>query len=220
MKITVYSIKGSAGKTPISTNIALDNNYCVGTNESIDCYSHLLGKEQFIKVKQNEEFPVFSQETDIVFDLSGSIGDKALSITSAIKQSNVVIVPIYNHVRSLQGGISTILEIAHFTKKIIVVATKLKKNPKVIKSLKERNIKKYSWINDCEDFLNIKKQVESNINFQVPLMPLKFSNGFDVVDDEEKSIIQLVQSNKLYNHYYKTEARQLLQIYKLIRSYE
>ena len=138
MKITVYSIKGSAGKTPIATNIALDHEYCVGTNESIDCYSHLLGKEQYIKVGQNKEFPKFAKETDIVFDLSGSIGDKALSITSAIKQSNVVIVPIYNHIRSLQGGISTILEVAHFTKKIIVVATKLRKSNKVIKDLKEK----------------------------------------------------------------------------------
>jgi len=29
MKITVYSTKGSAGKTPIATNIALDRGYAV-----------------------------------------------------------------------------------------------------------------------------------------------------------------------------------------------
>ncbi len=29
MKITVYSVKGSAGKTPIATNIALDKGYAI-----------------------------------------------------------------------------------------------------------------------------------------------------------------------------------------------
>ena len=127
MKITIYSIKGSAGKTPIATNIALDLGYCVGTNESIDCYSHLLSDEQFIRIGQNEEFPKFSDDTNIVFDLSGSIGDRAVSITSAIKQSDVVVVPIYNHLRSLQGGITTIIEVQQFNTNIVVVATKLKK---------------------------------------------------------------------------------------------
>jgi len=220
MKITVYSIKGSAGKTPIATNIALDHEYCVGTNESIDCYSHILDKEQYIKVGQNEEFPKFAKETDMVFDLSGSIGDKALSITSAIKQSNVVVVPIYNHVRSLHGGISTILEVSNFTKNIVVVATKLKKSKEYLKKRKTGVINKYSWREDCEDFLNIKKQVEANVDFKIPIMPLRFSNGFDIVDDEEKSIIQLVKSSKLYNHYYRIEAIQLSKIYKLLKNYE
>ena len=65
MKITLYSIKGSAGKTPIATNIALDLGYCIGTNEGIDCYSHLFTDEQFIRVGQNEEFPKFTDDTDV-----------------------------------------------------------------------------------------------------------------------------------------------------------
>jgi MinD-like ATPase involved in chromosome partitioning or flagellar assembly len=220
MKITVYSIKGSAGKTPIATNIALDLGYCVGTNESIDCYSHLLKEDQYVRVGQNDAFPHFTSDTDVVFDLSGSIGDKALSITSAIKQSNVVIVPIYNHVRSLQAGISTILEVEQFTKNIIVVATKLKKN-KDNKRKKESNlvIKDYNW-DACEDFLNIKRQVDNNINYEIPILPLKMSNGFDVVDDEEKSIVQMVNASNLYKYYYKTESEQMLKIYNLLKEYQ
>ena len=34
MKITVYQAKGAAGKTPIATNIALDREYAIGTNEA------------------------------------------------------------------------------------------------------------------------------------------------------------------------------------------
>jgi hypothetical protein len=221
MKVTVYSIKGSAGKTPISTNIALDYGYCVGTNESIDCYSDLLDTDQYIRVGQNEEFPIFTKDTNIVFDLSGSISDKSLSITSAIKQSNLVIVPIYNHIRSLQGGISTILEVQQFTKNIIIVATKLKRSKPNTKGKKKEgnlSIKEYDW-EKSDDFLNIKNQIKNNINFEIPILPLKFSNGFDVVDDEEKSIKQLVKSSQLYKYYYQTEADQLSKIYNLMQTY-
>tara|TARA_B100000780_G_scaffold254476_1_gene202614 strand:+ start:312 stop:989 length:678 start_codon:yes stop_codon:yes gene_type:complete len=224
MKITLYSIKGAAGKTPISTNIALDLGYCVGTNEGIDCYSHLLDDDRFIRVGQNDEFPNFTNDTNIVFDLSGSISDTSVSITSAIKQSDVVIIPIYNKLRSLQGGIATILEVEQFTKNIIVVATQLKKSKaKVANKKKEQplilNKDSYDWTT-CEDFQNIKKQVEANIDYDLPIMPLKWSNGFDTVDDEEKSLIQLVESNNLYKHHYSVEAEQIRSIYKVIENYE
>jgi len=220
MKITVYNIKGSAGKTPLSTNIALDHGYCIGTNESINVYSDLFEEEQQLVVGQSEEFPLLSKDTDIVFDLSGAISNKSLSITSAIKQSNVVIVPIYNHLRCLQGGIQTILEVAQFTKNIIVVATKLTKS-KVVGKKKEGNLSigPYDWTTS-EDYINIKKQVEANIDFSLPILPLKFSNGFDLVDDEEKSLIELTQSSNLLKHRYGIEAEQLNNIYQEISNHE
>ena len=221
MKITIYSIKGSAGKTPIATNIALDYGYCVGTNEGIDCYSHFLSEDQYLRIGQNEEFPKFTDDTDVVFDLSGSIGDKAVSITSAIKQSNVVVVPIYNQVRSLQGGITTILEVLPFTKNIVVVATKLKKTKSESKVKKEGDlvIGEYDW-EESEDFVNIKRQLEASEMGDIPIVPLKYSNGFDMVDNEEKSILQLVESNNLYKHFYKTEAKQMRDLYNLLQKYE
>lgn len=220
MKITVYNIKGSAGKTPLSTNIALDHGYCVGTNESINVYSDLFDDEQLLIVGQSEDFPLLSKDTNIVFDLSGAISNKSLSIISAIKQSNVVIVPIYNHIRCLQGGIQTILEVSQFTKNIIVVATKLTKT-KVQGKKKEGDltIGLYDWTTS-EDFKNIKKQVESNIDFTLPILPLKFSNGFDLVDDEEKSLIELTKSSNLLKHRYGIEADQLSLIYQEISNYE
>ena len=56
MKITVYSVKGSAGKTPIATNIALDREYALGTNEPY----HIL--DSFI---QNDNFDI-KATSDIV----------------------------------------------------------------------------------------------------------------------------------------------------------
>jgi hypothetical protein len=171
-------------------------------------------------VGQSESFPILSEDTDIVFDLSGAISNKSLSITSAIKQSNVVIEPIYNHIRCLQGGIQTILEVAQFTKNIIVVATKLTKT-KTQGKKKEGDLKigLYDWTTS-EDFQNIKKQVEANVDFNLPILPLKFSNGFDLVDDEEKSLIELTESSNLLKHRYGIEALQLKRIYKEISNYE
>ena len=164
---------------------------------------------------QNEEFPLLTSDTNIIFDLSGSISDSSLSITSAIKQSDLVIVPIYNHTRSLQGGIQTILEVQQFTINIIVIATKLKKSRS--KGKKEGRV--YDWI-QSDDYTNIASQIRANIDYDIPILPLKYSNAFDVVDDEEKSIIELVESNNLYKYYYSIEAQQVKNIYKLIKNYE
>jgi hypothetical protein len=220
MKVTVYSIKGSAGKTPISTNIALDLGYCVGTNESINVYGDMFSEDQVLRVGQNEEFPQLTKDTDIVFDLSGSISDKSLSITSAIKQSDIVIVPIYNHLRSLQGGIQTILEVEQFTKNIVVVATKITKTKyKGKKKEGDLGLGAYDWKTSA-DFINIANQVKNNIDFDIPVLPLKFSNGFDLVDDEEKSLIELAESSKLLKYRYGIEVKQLKEIYKVIKNYE
>lgn len=51
----------------------------------------------------NEAFPVFDPYVDVVFDLAGSLSKDALSITSAISQSDVVIVPICNEVKAINA---------------------------------------------------------------------------------------------------------------------
>jgi hypothetical protein len=108
--------------------------------------------------------------------------------------------------------------VSQFTKNILVVATQLRKSKIYKKKEGSLAVKSYDW-SKTEDFLNIEKQVKANIDFFIPILPLKFSNGFDVVDDEEKSIKQLVESSKLHKHYYQTEANQLSEIYKLIDTY-
>jgi len=76
----------------------------------------------------------------------------------------------------------------------------------------------YNW-EECDDFINIKNQLHKH-NIDVPILPLKYSNGFDVVDDEEKSILQLIETNNLYKHHYKVEAQQLQKFYNLLKDYE
>jgi len=125
MKITVYSVKGSAGKTPIATNIALDKGYAIGTNELYHVFDSFFPEEKLLPIEPHEKFPEIPETIDIVFDLAGSISREASSISSAIEQSDLVIVPIYNEIKSLNAGIHTIIEVSNFTKNIIVIATKL-----------------------------------------------------------------------------------------------
>ena len=98
MRIAVYSSKGSAGKTPISANIALDKGFCIGTNEAFHIYDSLINDNQLIALDTEEPFPpeLADMDIDIVFDLAGSISKLAVSITSALSMADVVLVPIYN----------------------------------------------------------------------------------------------------------------------------
>ena len=70
MKITVYSTKGSAGKTPIATNIALDQGFMIGTNEPYHVYDSFIPAEQLISIGLNEPFPILPESCNIVFDLA------------------------------------------------------------------------------------------------------------------------------------------------------
>ncbi|PAJ74994.1 hypothetical protein CJF42_07220 [Pseudoalteromonas sp. NBT06-2] len=60
-------------------------------------------EEDFLSLDLNDEFPFIPDDIDIVFDLAGSISKSSLSISSAIKQSDLVLIPIYNEVKSIKA---------------------------------------------------------------------------------------------------------------------
>lgn len=202
MIVTVYSTKGSAGKTPIATNIALERDYALGTNEPYHVFDSFIPEERLLTVEPDEAFPLIPKEIDIVFDLAGSIAKTANSIVSALRQSDLVIVPIYNEIKSLKSGIHTILEVGNFTQQIVVVATKLEKHRKEIF---------VDW-KDSEDFKNIAQAVQSNIGFQVPIFPLKYSKVFDLIFEQEKSITEIMKHDPLASYTYRDVAKQFGQL--------
>lgn len=205
MKITVYQAKGAAGKTPIATNIALDREYAIGTNEAFHVYDTFIPDERLLALDLSESFPEIPEDIDIVFDLAGSISAHSHSITSAIRQSDLVIVPIYNEVKSLHGGVGTLREIAKlgYTGNILVVATKLKKGKK------EQFDKDWT---ESSDFQNVAGAVQE-AGFDVPVLPLKLSAVFDVIFEREKSIHQLRESDPLAAYTYRDIAAQFDAIY-------
>jgi cellulose biosynthesis protein BcsQ len=208
MKITVYSVKGSAGKTPIATNIALDKGYALGTNELYHVFDGFIPEARLLPIEPHESFPEIPEGIDIVFDLAGSLSKQSPSIFSAIQQSDLVIVPIYNEIKSLNGGVHTILEVASITKNIIVVATKLQKQKNDIFT-----DWKYSG-----DFKNIEAVVKSKINFDVPIFPLKFSKVFDAIFEKEKSIKQIADDDALSKYTYRDVVKQFDEIYSFIEN--
>lgn len=209
MKIAVYSSKGSAGKTPISTNIALDKDFCIGTNEAFHVYEGFIPDNQLIALHTEEAFPsdLVEHDIDIVFDLAGSISKLAVSISSALKMADVVIVPVYNEYKALVASLNTINQIREINTNIVVVATKLQKQ--------KRDVFTNDWT-QSEDFKNIESAVRSKFGSDIPVLPLKFSKVFDNIFEEQKSIKQMMNATGLAKHTYKDVAKQFDEIYKVI----
>jgi cellulose biosynthesis protein BcsQ len=209
VKIAVYSSKGSAGKTPISANIALDKSFCIGTNEAFHIYDSLIEDSQLIALDTEEPFPseLIDMDIDIVFDLAGSISKLAVSITSALSMADIVIVPIYNEYKSLVAGLNTINQIREYNKNIVVVATKLQKG--------KRETFAGDW-SQSVDYKNIRDAVHNKFGVQLHVLPLKFSKVFDNIFEEQKSIQQMVQSGGLAKYNYREVAQQFEDIYKAI----
>ena len=210
MKITVYNTKGWAGKTPIATNIALDRDYAVATNEPYHVYTGFIPDDRLLSVDLNDAFPLVPNNIDIVFDLAWSISKTAHSITSAISQSDLVLVPIYNEVKSMRAGLNTLAEVLDLNKNVVVIATKLQKKNK-LDTFKD-------W-SSCSDFLNIREAVSKNIGSEISVLPLKFSRVFDTLFEEEKSIAQLMKKSGLLAYQYREVAKQFEKIYHLIDQY-
>lgn len=207
MKIAVYSAKGSAGKTPIATNIALDREYALGTNEHFHVFDGFIPDERLLALGGAEAFPNIPDDIDIVFDLAGSITENSLSITSALEQIDLAIVPVFNEVKCLRSGIGTIREIKRFTDSILVVATKLNKHRK------DRFTDDWT---ECTDFRNIQAQLQASLDFDVEILPLKFSSVFDAIFEQEKSISQIMESNALAKFNYRSVNEQFNAIYQYI----
>lgn len=199
MKITVYNMKGSAGKTPIATNIALDREYALATNEPYNLLDTILPEERLFSLQPDEAFPSFPDGIDVVFDLAGLMSrDARPSIVSAVSQSNVVLVPIYNELKCIHAGIHTIRELQPYNKNIVVVATKL---------IKRKGETFTDW-NASEDAKNITAVVEHAIGKGIPILPLKFSRVFDTIFEQERSIRHLMEDDALARYTYREVASQ------------
>ncbi len=209
MKITVYSSKGSAGKTPISFNIARDRDYYVGTNEIEHVYDLVFPDEQVMAVEPETEFPELPAEVDIVFDLAGSLSrGNSPSIISAVKQSDLVIVPIWNEIKSIRGGIFSIREILAHNQNILVVATKLQKG---------RNEAFGDDWTLSEDFVNVRDTINTALDIAIPVLPLKYSTVFDTIFGRNQSINQICSSGFGLDRYtYRSVNQQFDEIYKHI----
>lgn len=194
MKVTVFSKKGGAGKTPLSYALAKDKGFFVATNE-VDTYSGILDKSQVDVVDYADPFPDYKKNTqNVVFDLSGTIGKTALSILSAIKQSDVVVIPVFNDPISVLGFHRTVVEVFPRNQNIIVVATKIERSS----SDKERMLADYT---NAAEFLEIKKyikrEVEPSVGVSLPIFPTAKTKLYSRMIAEAKSMKELLEESPL-----------------------
>jgi cellulose biosynthesis protein BcsQ len=207
MLVTVYNVKGGAGKTPISVNIALDKGWAIATNEPyhvLDGFDpEVLPDDRVLSVPMEKPFPKFPDTYNVVFDLAGSISTHAESIKSAIAQSDLVIVPIYNEIKCLTAGLHTINEVSSLNSNIVVAATKLQKKRKEV-------FTDWSESGDCT---NIREYVERHISKKIKVFPLKFSTAFERIFEDEKSILQLMDDDPLLGRAYQDVAKQFDDLY-------
>jgi len=206
MKIAVYNIKGSTGKTPIATNIAFDLGYAVVTNEKYHILGDIFPEERVMQVPANKPFPRFPNDLDVVFDLGGFIEGGTPSVASALGQADIVIIPVNNELKALRNTIHTIEEVSPINSNILVVGTKLEK--------KDKASGKWEL---GDDFQNIKRVIHSVTGKEYPILPLKLSKVFEAIFDEEKSIKQIVNEGGLAAYTYNEVAQQFSDIYTFLK---
>lgn len=121
MKILIYNIKGGQGKTDIALNLAITLDYNLITNEPLSPVEIVLEKDTFIKLGRDEDLPELSEEYDIIYDFGGYLDKRAIK---ALKQSNLVIVPVLNEFKDVYTTVNFIQEIEEYNHNIIIVVNK------------------------------------------------------------------------------------------------
>lgn len=209
MKICIYSFKGSAGKTPLAVELALSWGWHVATNEDYSMLDKVIPEDFLIEVEANKAFPEFADEANVIFDLGGFVSNARASVVSAIEQSDVVLVPIYNESKAIYRGIATILEVREANPNIVILATKLtKKSGEVLQGGDWRT---------SQAFQNIKTLVEEQAGQEYPMFPLKFSKAYEDIFDHEASIESICEQDPLLRHTYRDVRDQLQTLKSYLR---
>lgn len=214
MKICVYSEKGGAGKTPIATNLMLELDMAVATNQhntGFRFYDCLTDGESLFTVSLEAPFPNWPSDVDVVFDLAGAISRLAKSVSSALLQSDVVLIPVFNDLEALPRSVQTLKEVQSlkgFKGRIAFVATRLKKRTG------DSGNDARMW----RDFQSIAVHLhEAGVHEEIPIFPLRETEAFHSVVENELSINQLRERSPLARWTYRSIAPEFDAIISFIK---
>lgn len=115
MIISVLSLKGGVGKTPISFTLAKDLNLDLQSNDNSIIESIYPGRARIGKIELKD---------NTVYDFGGFAD---VGIIPVIKESNAVIVPCSPDYNAIMRGIETLETVSKHNKNIIVAITKTEK---------------------------------------------------------------------------------------------
>lgn len=190
-KIAIWNIKGRVGKSPIATELALRNEWAIATNEDLDdvVVDSLLPEDSLLIVHEGEAFPDMT-EYDVVFDLKGSLTQSsAPSITSALSQADMVLVPTVALSPTLIKTNRTLNEIKSFKpellEKTIIIATHIKTRGKYSRDPL-----------DGEQCQLIRQAIHEGTGLDLPMLALMETTAFEWSLNNGVSVQEMVHGRK------------------------
>ena len=124
-KITVYSLKGGQGKTSVSVNLALEEDYGIITNDYYSPIELVLPEERYLKLRPEDDLPSAEDLNGarIIFDCGGYLDSRVIP---ALEMSSWVIIPIAEYDTLCgKGLIDTIREVSPYNNNIIILLNKV-----------------------------------------------------------------------------------------------
>ena len=141
----------------------------------------VLSEENFLKLNPGDKLPKLPEDADIIFDFGGYLDKRVIE---ALKQSDVVLVPVINEFKDLHTTINFIQEIEDYNKKIIVVVNRAQKG---------------DYASVCEAM---------KVFYSYPVFEIKSTRALPNIMKEKKSVKAMAEEGGLKAWNYKTVAQQ------------
>jgi cellulose biosynthesis protein BcsQ len=190
MKITVMNFKGGVGKTSFSLNLALMMGCAIVTNDGFSPLERVISPKKILKLFPSDPMPKFPKNLELVFDLGGHIDPRTVD---ALKQSDVVVIPVFGDYLSTQTSLECISEVLPLHSNIVVVANRAEPG----------------------DYDKL-KMVVGKFHPDLPVFPLNKSKAFENVFKKRRSLKDMAESGGLEGYSYRKVFLQFLDIVKHI----